>query len=315
MLTVERAENRVTLDDYLAALRRTGEFVTPGAAGTFWEGSGMRTCMRRPDFHLEPPAPGELHDLHWRRGRALASYVRRPDEGHPHNAWLYLCENQAYSLESLGSAARRDIRRALRTFRFEFVEPARLLELGQTSYCETRQRIGFSDGTPEAFRAKYAHFAENPAHRVLVAWAGETVAAHATLVVVDDWVDIFPYAANEHLKGCPVNGLVHVIVDHFLVANRYRVVNYGLSSIQEDTRAQSLHAFKKKVGFACVPVHRAFVVHPLLRPFVNRLTLAALRAGTRAFPGSDKVSRAAGVVSSCLGHRHVPLDQAGDAQE
>ena len=257
---------------------------------------------------MDPAAPEEVREVLWRHKATLASYVCRPDAEHGHNAWLYLCENQGYRLEDLGPPARRDTRRALRSFRFGFVDPPKFLELGVEAYCDTRRRIGFSDGVPDAFRKKYARFAENPAHRVVGAWAGESLAGYATLVVVDDWVEIYPYAADDHLKGCPVNGLVHFVLDYFLVQNMYRLVNYGLSSIQEETKAQSLHAFKKKVGFECHPVHRAFVLHPLLQPLANPMSLWTLRACTRLFPGSDVVSRAAGVISTCLGNSHLPVE-------
>ena len=106
------------------------------------------------------------------------------------------------------------------------------------------------------FRHEFGKFGENHAHSAIGAWAGDSLAAFVTLTTVDDWVDIFPYAANDHLKGCPVNGLIHYVLDHFLVQRKCRVVNYGLSSIQEVSKAKGLHAFKLKVGFECLAVHR-----------------------------------------------------------
>ncbi len=90
--------------------------------------------------------------------------------------------------------------------------------------------------------------------------------------MIDDWAAVAAYAANEHLRSCPNNGLLHFALDHCLAQGRCRVVSYGLSSIQEVNRTATLDSFKKKVGFEARPVHRDLQFHPLLRPLVNPLT-------------------------------------------
>ncbi len=282
-------------------------------SGREWKCAAL---TRRPEFHLETPRLEDVRRLLKAAGSPLATYVCKPDADHVNNAWLYVCENRDYHLENLTSPARRDIRRALRTFRFSFVDHKTFLEKGSRAFCDTRRRIGLSDGLPEVFDKNYAHFADNPAHHVLGAWSGDSLAGFATLVVVEDWVDIFPYSADEHLKGCPVNGLVHVILDYFLAQRKFRLINYGLSSIQEVSKATGLHAFKRKVGFECWPVHRAFVFHPLLMPFANSATLWAIRACRRLRPGSPALRKAAGMLATYLGHNPLPVDDTvASAQE
>jgi hypothetical protein len=83
-------------------------------------------------------------------------------------------------------------------------------------------------------------------------------------------------------------------------------VSAGLSSIQEVSGAQGLHFFKKKVGFECWPVHRGAVFHPLLAPLANIATLQALRVLRRLRPGSPAIRKAAGLLSSYLGHNPMP---------
>ena len=142
------SEARISLDEYVVNVHKCCELVIPGAPGSFWHGVGC-ALMRRPDFCLDPPDPQAIRKVLWRNAPPLASYVCRPgDAPYVQNAWLYLCENQNYCFGDLSSPARRDIRRALRSFRFEFVEPREFLVLGVKAFCDTRKRIGFSDGVP-----------------------------------------------------------------------------------------------------------------------------------------------------------------------
>jgi ribosomal protein S18 acetylase RimI-like enzyme len=297
---------------YLAALRKSGARVLAGSGGVFWQGIEMRSMERRPEFYLDMPSADELNRVFWKAYSPLATYVCRVDAEHPQNAWLYLCDDQEYRLEKLSSPARRDIRRAIRELTFEFLDASTFLERGEKPFCDTRRRVGLSDGTPRAFRRTFQHFCENPAHHVIGAWAGDTLAAFMTVVTVDDWGDLYAFAANEHLRLCPNNGLIHFALDYFLAQHRIRVVNYGLSSIQEVSNAKSLHAFKKKVGFQCHPVHRAVVFHPFMRPLANRATLTALRAYRFLQPGNLPVRKAAGILATYLGAEPQPKDVSKD---
>lgn len=289
--------------EYLAALSQSGARVYLGTSGTFWQAFEMNSLTRRPYFVMHLPSPQEVRRLLRRARSPVATYIRPPDDAHPQNAWLYVCQNRDYRLADLGSHARRDARRALRELRIEFADPRLLAEHGLRCFCDTRARVGLSDGTPEAFSRTYGDFASNPAHQLLAAWKGDALVAYIALTVVDDWVDIWPYAANEALRSCPVDGLIHVALDHFLVQQPFRLVNYGLSSIQEVSKAKGLHHFKRKVGFECQPVHRAFVFHPLLTPFVNRAALWLLRAAGRLRPGNPVIQKAAGVLATCFGSK------------
>ena len=49
------------------------------------------------------------------------------------------------------------------------------------------------------------------------------------------------------------------------------------------------------------PVHRAFVSHPLLRPFTNRLTLRGVNTALRFIPGSLRLRKIRGVLEYITG--------------
>lgn len=290
-----------TTEEYTSALSRQGVVVVPGAGRSFWRGHEMRSLEREPMPCLDEPTADEVSSILWRTRSPVITYNRRPDDAHPQNAWLYICRNQDYSLEGLESTARRDARRALRAFRFDFVDMETFLRKGVVPFCDTRTRVGLSDGTPEKFRRRFEAETHNPAHRVVGAWKDDALVAFISLMVVDDWVSIAPYAATEHLKSCPNNGLIHFTLDYLLTQHKYHIVNYGLSSIQEVSKADGLHRFKNRVGFEACPIHRAFVFHPLLRPLANPVTLWAMRACVRVWPDSRVLRKTAGLLATYLG--------------
>jgi hypothetical protein len=76
-----------------------------------------------------------------------------------------------------------------------------------------------------------------------------------------------------------------------------------------------LHRFKTKVGFEARPVHRAFVVHPPLRPLANRFALWGLNTVLRFRPTDRRLKKAGGVLASMLGDTSmfnavaIPVDE------
>jgi hypothetical protein len=304
-----------TMAEYAAALAAEGVTVVPGSSGCYWVGNVCGSLFREPTSCLAPPQPGEVRRALWKARAPVATYILAPSDEHPANAWLYVCENQKYRLEDLGYAARRDIRRAMRQLRFEFIDAATLLARGAKAFCDTQKRLGLSDGTPEVFRRDHEPFGRNPAMQIAAAWAEGFLAAFATVQAVDAWADIGVYAADDHLSSCPVNGLIHFALNHYLVERKFRGVGYGLSSIQEASKAATLDRFKKKAGFEARPVHRAFVLHPLVRPLANRLTLCGLRLCTRLRPSSRRWRKATGLLATYLNRQAAPAHLQQDEND
>ena len=291
----------ITAQQYVDALRRQGKRAFLAGDRVLWQYSEWAALERQPLFCFDIPSTREIRALLWHTRSVVASYVLPADDAHPGNSWLYLCENRDYRLEDLASAARRDARRALRAFRYEFIDAATLLAHGARAFCDTRTRVGLSDGTLQVFQDYIGMLSLNPACKFVGAWCGERLAAYLWMSLVDDWAAIAAYAANEDLRSCPNNGLIHFALDYCLTQGRCSLVTYGLTSIQEVNRTVTLDYFKKKVGFEARPVYRAFVYHPLLRPLVNPLTYWILRRCSRLFPHSPTLRKAAGLLATSLG--------------
>lgn len=272
--STDRKIKPLSIAEYATELARSGTRVLPGAAGTFWTGCEPCALVRYPTFHLAPPTPSEVRQSLWRGRAAVLSYLLEPDELHPANVWLYLCTDRGYALKKLTPAMRRNVRRGFRELRITAITSDELLSYGMQAFCDTRRRVDLNDGTPEEFRRRFTLRARCPGHVFLGAWREDKLAAFLSITEVDDWAEIEGcFSVDSLLNFRPNDALMFSVLTHYLVERSCRVVSYGVSSIQAESNEAGLHTFKTKVGFEAKPVYRAFVLHPLLRPFANRLTL------------------------------------------
>jgi hypothetical protein len=249
-----------------------------------------------PVFDLTNPNPKEIRRLLWSELAPMVSFVVQPDEEHPADATLYLCRDPSYSLDKLPKKVRFSIKKS-GSLRIEWLDGKSFLQHGFPAFRDSRARNSLADGTHEIFQLKFARWFQNPANGVLGAWHDGDLVAYFTTTAVDDWVEIGGQSTSAGRIFNPNNGLVHYLLNEFLVNRKFRVVSYGLSSIQESSNATGLHQFKVKVGFEAIPVRRVFVPHPLLRPFVNQLSLAVGHRAARYFPGNRALKKGCGVLA------------------
>jgi hypothetical protein len=191
--------------------------------------------------------------------------------------------------------------------RFEPVGWDSLLKHGATAYCDTRSRVGLSDGTLEGFQSHFSLLSGIPGHSIMGAWFNNTLIAFMSLIVVDDWVEIQgSFSANQQLDLRPNDGLVAYALDYFLIQGHFDTVSFGLSSSQQVSNAAGLHRFKRKIGFQAKPVHRVFAVHPLIRPLVNPLSLAVLELLQKVNPKDRRIRKATGMLDILVKKRGLP---------
>jgi hypothetical protein len=232
---------------------------------------------RLPTFDTATPSDAEVDHALRATGALMASYVTEPDEHHAANAWRYLCSDHEYSLSKLAPAMRRNVRRALRELTIAPLSSMELLAHAGPAFCDTRRRNGLDDGTPGGFRRYFTYRGrvDRSGTTYLGAWKDGQLAAFATVLHIDDWAELRCFSMSSMLRHRPNDALLYIALSYYLSGRHCRVVSYGLSSIQADTSAAGLHRFKRKVGFDASRVHRAFVLHPSIRPFANRMTLTA----------------------------------------
>jgi hypothetical protein len=290
------------LEAYVTHLAKSNIHIFQEAEGSFWRMHGRGVMMRKPTFHLVPPDADEVNHILWKGRAAVASYLRSVDEQHLANAYLYLCTDQTYTLDKLSPVMRRNVRRGLKELEISPLTLEQLLSHGLTAFCDNRRRNGLSDGTPDVFRRRFTGFAKVPEQVFFGAWKGDQLAAFVTAIEVEDWAELGCFSMDAFLHCRPNDTLIYYTLHQYLVERRFRLVSYGLSSIQTDSNSAGLHNFKLKVGFQALPVHRAFVLHPLLRPFVNRFTFWGVNTLLRCRPGNPRLKKASGMLALLLGN-------------
>jgi len=291
-----RAVAPVTLEQHARVLERAGRRLFQAPSGAWWY-RNERFALTRFPGHRPGPLDGADRGPLFRSSRAaLLDWIEPVSDLRPGNALLYTCEGPDYRLEALDTNARRDARRALRELAFRMVPVGELLTLGPPVFADCRRRNGLDDGGDQAFRDRFAGMVPEAGYAFLGAFREGRLAAFLSLLWVDDWVSIGPYAHGAFRQSCPTDGLVHLALAHFLQARGVRVLSYGLSSLQERGSRQGLHAFKTKVGFRAQPVRRCFALHPLLAPLAAGWPRRGLQALLRRFPASRACRKTDGVL-------------------
>src|SRR5262249_39990087 len=255
-------------------------------------------------FDLTVPTTAEVDSAMVATGAIIASYVNEPSSRTPANAWLYLKGNRPYLLEERPAAMQRNVRRALREFRIAPLSASDVIQHGARAFCDTRQRNGLDDGTLSGFHRYFEHHVSRPGRTYLGAWRNGELAAFLTIVLVDDWAELGSFSATSLLRYRPNDGLFFAALSNYLAYPACRVICYGLSSVEADRETTGLHRFKVKIGFDAQRVHRAFVLHPRIRPFATRAAVAAahatVRASLRLRPDSRRLKKIGGMLASML---------------
>jgi hypothetical protein len=250
---------------------------------------------------MTTPVPGEVRKMLIQGPAAVASYIVKPDENHPANAWLYVCTDRSYTLEQLPHSMRKNVRRGLKEFKIEFIAPDTFLLHGAKPFCDSRLRSGLSDGTEKEFYRRFGARARCPGHVILGAWNHDRLAAFLFITLVEDWaINEGPFGANEFLHLRPNDALLFWELSHYMAQGICGGVSAGLSSIQLDAAEKGLHIFKTKAGFEARAVHRVFVLHPFLRPLANRISLWLMKKVLQFRPDNRGLLKAVGVMSYLL---------------
>jgi hypothetical protein len=285
---------------YCEHLRAGGLKVVVGSENTLWRSHEHLSMLRQPTCALHMPSREEMSNVFRESYAAMLSFTLKSSEGCDANSCLYLCMDPEYSLEKLGKGARYDVRHGLAEFEITFLDQSDVLRLGKAAYCDTLARIGLSVEHREAFEVAFSHPRADTLY--LGALRKGQLAAFLLITHVDDWVSIGGYSASKFLPLRPNNALIFFATHHYLVERKLRVVDYGLSSIQAVSNADGLHKFKLKMGFESVPVHRAFIFNPLLRPFINRASWTMVNGLLKLSPHHPILKKAEGALRIALGN-------------
>src|SRR5437763_3500191 len=140
---------------------------------------------------------------------------------------------------------RRNVRRGLRESRIAPLTTEQVLAHGTQAFCDTRRRLGLSDGTPEVFHRRFSSRARFPEYVYPGAWKDDQLAAFLSMIEVDDWAEHEGTFSMDALRRyTPNDALIYSALCHYLVDRKCRLVSSGVSSIQAEDNATGLHRFK-----------------------------------------------------------------------
>lgn len=286
---------------WVDALRAQGMTAAWTGAGHCWVRSKRVAALRYPADDLGPLGASERRELLWKQRAAVLQYYERPG-AEPANAVLYLCDDKEYSLQSLSSNNRSKVRRALKRMEVRQVTVDEVLATGYAPYLDTRERQGTTPMTPDEFRANWERQRVVPDREIWAAVIDGEIAAFGAVHRCGRWAAISAtVSSRKHQRDYPNHALFFTILEHLMSQPGVESASYGLSSLRGETARDSLHHFKLSVGLQAVPIVRKVEVHPVLRPAVNRGTLAAARAARRRAPTARLPMAACGTLEFLLG--------------
>jgi hypothetical protein len=298
--------------DWVPSLRAQGMGVSWSSQGHAWVRFKKVAQLRYPTNDVAPLSTEERHELLWRRRMAVLQYHELATD-EPANAVLYLCSDPSYSLESLSSNNRSKVRRARKRLEVRPTTAEEIIAAGYAPYLDTRQRHGSDAMTPQQFRENWERQRVVANREIWAAWAGDEIAAFGAVHRCGRWASISATVSSRaHQRDYPNHALFSTILEHLLVDEGVESVSYGLSSLRTETDRDSLHHFKLSIGLDAVPVVRRVIVHPLLRPAVNRGSLAAARALSARSPQARLPRAGRAALEFLLGEGGADATGAGE---
>lgn len=225
------------------------------------------------------------------------THHHEPDPGETPNAVLYMCRDKNYDISKLSPNNRSKVRRGLKRMEVRKATPDEIAEHGYACSHDTHTRNGLAPLTREEFQAKWRNDAAEPLREIWAAFVGEDIAAVGVVLLCGAWAELFfTQSSNEYLKDYSNYALFYTVINDLIRRDGIESVSYGLSSVQPDSKVDSLHHFKLSVNLEAIPVVRRIQVNPLFRVAFNPATVAAARLVERMFPTTRHVLAARGAL-------------------
>ena len=253
--------------------------------------------MRFPPHDLSRVDKAEERELFFKTRAMLISHHHLPGPQETANSILYLCGDKNYDISKLSANNRSKVRRGEKFLDVRRVTPLEVAEKGYSCHLDTCSRNGLATMSEEAYRVKWQNGTDHYNRELWAAFAGTDMAAIGVVWICGKWAELFSTeSSDQYLRHYSNHVLFYNILRNLLHRDDIESVSYGLSSMRQNGKSDTLHHFKLSVGFDALPVVREVQVNPLLSPAINRLSLAGLKALERVFPRSRHLLAARGAL-------------------
>ena len=132
------------------------------------------------------------------------------------------------------------------------------------------------------------------------------IAAFGTVWLCGERAELMSTKSNDkYLKDYSNHALFYSILRDLMHRNEIESVSYGLSSVQPNSKLDSLHHFKLSVNLEALPVIRKIKINPFLRPVLNSASLAGVRLLEKIFPNTRHILAARGALELMINDEHI----------
>ena len=275
-----------------------------------WVAGSRGELMRFPTVPASAPDRVEMRELLKKPKTYVVSYALEPNDTHPANAFSYECAGTDYSLKMLPSKSRKHIRRGFRNVRVRLCTWREVLEKGFEARVDTDVRHGKQPPERRSFKNFVSEHKDKPFFDFYGAWENDNLVAWVMVTKVGaETMSSHLCAQTTALRLGVNNALRYAELKHLLTIEKRRMVSSGMSGFQIlKANELSLHENKLSMGYEAVPVHRQFVLHPGLAPFIGSKAISRVLDGLAGvFPNSYLLPRLAALSRGVSGRMQDPF--------
>jgi hypothetical protein len=284
----------MTPDIYAEWLRRQGHRVirTPSS---YWQSEGWRVYQAFPYHWLIEPSAEEERELVSRHGATALRYSTPADRLPETGGYHVVFAGPDYDLETLGSWARKNVRRGLRSCTVGQIPFSRYIEEGWALRVDTlaRQQRRVPE-TKDDWHRKNSAAIGLEGFEVWAAEVDHRLAATLLTSQMDGWgYMLYQQCHRDYLREHANNALSFEVTQTLIRRPNIRGIFYGMRSLDAPA---SVDEFKLRMGYEAKPVRQRVVFHPRLAPLVNRFTHRVAKSLVAVNPASRFLAKAEGML-------------------
>lgn len=292
------------IPEWLTEIRNRSGDRYYSTSGHAWIRFHKWAFMRFPPHDISPVEKDEERELFRTTKAAIISNHHLPKPGERTNAFLYLCRDKEYDISKLSANNRSKVRRGAKRLLVRRTSAAEIADKGYSCYRDTCIRNGIAPTSADAFRLKWRRGYAPATKEIWAAYAGDEIASIGIVWICGKWAELFStQSSNLYLKDYSNHVLFYEILHDLMLRETIESVSYGLSSVQPNSKSDSLHHFKLSVNFEAVPVVREIRVNPLLRPIFSKTALKCTRMLENIFPNTRHLLAARGALELVVDNR------------
>jgi hypothetical protein len=245
------------------------------------------------------PSAEEERELISQHGAAALRYsmpaARQPETDGYHVVYA----GRDYDMDTLGSWARKNVRRGLRSCTVGQIPFPRYIEEGWALRVDTlaRQQRRVPE-TRDDWHRKNSAATGLEGFEVWAAEVNHRLAATLLTFQMDGWgYMLYQQCHRDYLREHANNALSFEVTQNLIRRPSIQGIFYGMRSLDAPA---SVDEFKLRMGYEAKPVRQRVVFNPCLAPLVNRFTHRVAKSLVAANPASRLMAKAEGMLRLCL---------------